>query len=36
MVDPLLEIVHGGIGGAVTAVVLKSITPSHRPEDQLV
>ena len=30
IVDPLLEIVHGGIGGGVMAVVLKSMTAPRR------
>src|SRR5439155_18611514 len=30
VVDPLLEIVHGGIGGAVIAAVLKRMSASSR------
>lgn len=30
VVDPLLEIVHGGIGGAVIAAVLRSMPASGR------
>ena len=30
VVDPLLEIVHGGIAGALIAAVLRSMPPSNR------
>lgn len=33
VVDPLLEAVHGGIGGGVIAVVLAKIPASGRRED---
>jgi hypothetical protein len=30
IVDPLLEIIHGGVGGAAIVVALRAVTPARR------